>query len=342
MNTNWVNALHQLNQQGAAYVLVTLVGVSGSTPRNSGTKMVITEDNIYDTIGGGHLEHKTIAYAHKMLTAGDETQQLEHFQLGTNLGQCCGGTASVLFECFAASTVNIMLFGAGHVGQALVNILSALPCKVHWVDNREQQFPAASLLQSYHNVKQIVSESPCDEISAMPANSYYIVMTHNHQLDFELCQGILARGDFNYLGLIASDTKWRRFQQRFKHREIDQQQVARMNCPIGLSQVPGKTPMEIAVAIAAEVIALYHQKSHDKSGQGQGLQNRVQDDHQNNQQGYQQDKHQENQLDKHQKNEAERSPVKKKGGSQQGVHWNELKELLTLSDHNDENNNDTQ
>ncbi|WP_281560500.1 xanthine dehydrogenase accessory protein XdhC [Thalassomonas sp. RHCl1] len=302
MNTNWVNALHQLNQQGEAYVLVTLVGVSGSTPRNSGTKMVITADNIYDTIGGGHLEHKTIAHAHKMLASGEETQQLEHFQLGTHLGQCCGGTASVLFEYFAASTVNIMLFGAGHVGKALVKILAGLPCKVHWVDSREQEFPPASEMQQYHNVSQVVSEFPCDEIAAMPANSYYIVMTHNHQLDFELCQSVLARQDFRYLGLIASDTKWRRFQQRFKHREIDEQLVARMNCPIGLSAVPGKTPMEVAVSIAAEVIGLYHQKSQENiEQQNSGA-------------------------------KAEKAPPAKKASSQQGVHWKELKQLLLVED----------
>ena len=301
MNTNWVNALHQLNQQGEAYVLVTLVGVSGSTPRNSGTKMVITADNIYDTIGGGHLEHKTIAHAHKMLASGEETQQLEHFQLGSQLGQCCGGSASVLFEYFAASTVNIMLFGAGHVGKALVNILSGLPCKVHWVDSREQEFPSAAEMQGYHNVKQVVSEFPCDEIAAMPANSYYIVMTHNHQLDFELCQTVLARQDFRYLGLIASDTKWRRFQQRFKHREIDPKLVARMNCPIGLSAVPGKKPMEVAVSIAAEIIGLYHDNS------------------------------QQPQQESSTAAMAKHTPVAGKKPSQQGVHWKELKQQLLVA-----------
>ncbi|MFT4924518.1 MAG: xanthine dehydrogenase accessory factor [Phenylobacterium sp.] len=289
MSSNWTEAVHRLNQKGQAYVLVTLIGVSGSTPRDSGTKMVITADSIYDTIGGGHLEHKTIAYAHTMLAQQKASQHLEHFQLGAKLGQCCGGAASVLFESFAASCVNITLFGAGHVATALVGILSGLPCKVTWVDSREEQFPSAPYMQSLSNITPVVSESPCDEVATMAANSYAIVMTHNHALDFDLCQHILKRGDFAYLGLIASDTKWRRFQQRFSHRDIDEAQIKRMQCPIGLPQVTGKKPMEIAVAIAGQLIELYQTAS------------------------------------------AKAIPAHTQVPAKQGVHWNEIKQLMTTT-----------
>jgi len=97
-------------------------------------------------------------------------------------------------------------------------------------------------------------------VADMPANSYYIVMTHNHQLDFDISHNILKRADFAYSGLIASDTKWRRFQQRFQHRDIEKSLVARMNCPIGLAQVQGKLPMEVAVSVAGEIIQLYQEK----------------------------------------------------------------------------------
>ena len=255
MKINWTGAAHQLNKQGKAYVIATIVGVTGSTPRNSGTKMVITHDDIFDTIGGGHLEHKVIKHAHQLLMAGDDCQQLEHFQLGAQLGQCCGGNASVLFESFSASGVNIMLFGAGHVGKALMPILAGLPCSITWVDSRAEQFPDDS--GNYHNVTTLVSDNPAEEVSLMPANSYYIVMTHNHQLDFEISHNILKRADFAYLGLIASETKWRRFQQRFQHRDIAKSLVEKMNCPIGLPQVQGKLPMEVAVSVAGEIIQLY-------------------------------------------------------------------------------------
>ena len=258
MKLNWTAAVHQLNKQGKAYVIATIVGVTGSTPRNSGTKMVITDEDIFDTIGGGHLEHKVIKHAHQLLTAGEACQQLEHFQLGAQLGQCCGGDASVLFECFSATGANIIVFGAGHVAKALIPILAGLPCSITWVDNRAEQFPDNA--NEYANVGVIVSENPAEEVAIMPANSYYIVMTHNHQLDFDISHNILKRADFAYSGLIASDTKWRRFQQRFQHRDIDKSLVARMNCPIGLTQVQGKLPMEVAVSVAGEIIELYQSK----------------------------------------------------------------------------------
>lgn len=258
MKLNWTAAVHQLNKQGKAYVVATIVGVTGSTPRNSGTKMVITHEDIFDTIGGGHLEHKVIKHAHKLLNSAEACQQLEHFQLGAQLGQCCGGDASVLFECFSATGANIILFGAGHVGKALIPILAGLPCSITWVDSRAEQFPDD--VDAYANVTAIVSENPAEEVAVMPANSYYIVMTHNHQLDFDISHNILKRADFTYSGLIASETKWRRFQQRFQHRDIDKSLVARMNCPIGLTQVQGKLPMEVAVSVAGEIIQLYQSK----------------------------------------------------------------------------------
>ncbi len=254
-NTNWNQASLNLSQQGKAYVLITIVGVSGSTPRNSGTKMVVSQNEIFDTIGGGHLEFKAIKYAKQLLNSNKDCQQIEHFQLGSQLGQCCGGNASVLFECFAANSINIAVFGAGHVGQALIPILAGLPCHTTWVDSRAEQFPANT--EHFANITKLVTDDPASEVAAMAANTLYIVMTHNHQLDFEISHEVLKREDFHYLGLIASDTKWRRFQQRYKHREVSPQLVERMNCPIGLEQVLGKLPMEVAVSISGAIIESY-------------------------------------------------------------------------------------
>ncbi|NQZ87920.1 MAG: xanthine dehydrogenase accessory protein XdhC [Saccharospirillaceae bacterium] len=254
---SWSEALSSLKMKGEAFVLLTIIGVHGSAPRNSGTKMIVTAKSTYDTIGGGHLEFKSIALAHQLLADEDKNQHIEHFSLGATLGQCCGGDCTVLFESFAACKTQIMLFGAGHVGKALTTILADLPCQLKWVDNREAQFPEEMLKNPPHNVECIVSDNPVDEIANMPASSFYIIMTHNHQLDFELCQALLKRGDFRYAGLIGSDTKWKRFQHRLKHREFSQQAIEQLNCPIGLSQVPGKRPMEVAVSIAAEIIGIY-------------------------------------------------------------------------------------
>jgi len=252
-NTHWVDAVKELTSKGEAYVLVTLLGVRGSAPRDSGTKMVVSQQASFDTIGGGHLEHKATKIAQELLRQGDSAQTIEHFPLGPKLGQCCGGTTSVLFEAFVSSHINIMLFGAGHVGHAIAPMLAGLPVRLHWVDEREELFPQAT----YNNVEYVATDCPSDEVAGMPSNSYYIVLTHNHQRDFEICSAILKRQDFKYLGLIGSDTKWKRFQQRFEHRGFARQIVERISCPVGLSSVQGKLPMEVAVSIVGEIIGLY-------------------------------------------------------------------------------------
>ncbi|MCW8832008.1 MAG: xanthine dehydrogenase accessory protein XdhC [Colwellia sp.] len=272
-NYNWNQASLALSQHGKAYVLITIIGITGSTPRNSGTKMVVSESDIFDTIGGGHLEFKAIEFAKQLLASNKDCQQIEHFQLANQLGQCCGGTASVLFECFSANAIHIAVFGAGHVGQALIPILAGLPCHITWVDNRAEQFPDNT--KHFTNVSQLVTDDPASEVALMPENTLYVVMTHNHQLDFEISHEALKREDFHYLGLIASDTKWRRFQQRYKHREVSPQLVQRMNCPIGLTQVSGKLPMEIAVSIAAAIIESYQPllvgNEHARSAKNNGV-----------------------------------------------------------------------
>lgn len=264
-NTHWIDAAKELTSQGKAYVLVTLLGVRGSAPRDSGTKMVVSEQASFDTIGGGHLEHKATKIAQELLSKGESGQYIEHFPLGPKLGQCCGGATSVLFESFASNRINIMLFGAGHVGHAIIPMLAGLPVRVQWVDEREALFPPTQ----YNNVEYVVSDCPSDEVASMPANSYYIVLTHNHQRDFDIASAILKRQDFAHLGLIGSDTKWKRFKQRFEHRGMSPQLIERITCPVGLSNVPGKLPMEVAVSIVGEIIGLYQaQKQPTPSKQG--------------------------------------------------------------------------
>jgi xanthine dehydrogenase accessory factor len=249
---NWVGALSQLQECGSDYVLITLLGSRGSTPRESGTKMVVSGQASFGTIGGGHLEFKAIEMASDMLKQADPQQKIEYFPLGPGLGQCCGGSTTVLFESFKGSRFNIMLFGAGHVGLALTDILKQLPCRLHWVDNRESLHPASLPT----NVVPVISDRPAEEVADMPPGSYYLIMTHNHQLDFEILEAVLNRGDAHYVGLIGSDTKWRRFKMRMEHKAYPAEFYSQVHCPVGLSEVPGKRPIEVAVSIAGELIAL--------------------------------------------------------------------------------------
>ncbi|MEE9099521.1 xanthine dehydrogenase accessory protein XdhC [Pseudomonas nitroreducens] len=255
MTTTWMDAIARLRDSAEPYVLVTVVGVQGSTPRESGSKMLVTTETTVDTIGGGHLEFAAIEHARKLLLAGRDTQALEHFPLGPRLGQCCGGRASLLFECFAARGPQVLLFGAGHVGRALAPLLAGLPLRLEWVDSRAAEFPQAVP----EGVRMRLLDEPEDAVSEAPPGSYFLVMTHNHPLDYALAEAVLKRGDAGFLGMIGSRTKAQRFQMRLEQRGYPPEVIAQLHCPIGLAEVPGKRPLEVAISIAAQVIARYHQ-----------------------------------------------------------------------------------
>ena len=250
---NWISALADLQRQGEPCVLVTIIEEQGSTPRNAGSKMVISAAQAFDTIGGGHLEYKAMQIARDMLANGKQAPDLQRFSLGASLGQCCGGVAVLLFEPMGQVHAQIAVFGAGHVARALVPLLASLPCRIRWIDEREQEFPA--LIPA--GVQTIVTDEPVDEIKALPAGCYCIVMTHNHALDLELSAALLMRNDFAYFGLIGSRTKRLKFEHRLRDRGISAPHLQRMRCPMGLSEVKGKLPIEIAISIAGEIIATY-------------------------------------------------------------------------------------
>ncbi|QMV65484.1 xanthine dehydrogenase accessory protein XdhC [Pseudomonas berkeleyensis] len=251
---SWISALAELQDKGEACVLVTIIEERGSTPRNAGSKMVVTAERIFETIGGGHLEYKAMELAREMLASRSLDTRLERFSLGASLGQCCGGATVLLFEPMGQPQAQIAVFGAGHVGRALVPLLASLPCKVRWIDSRENEFPE----QIPAGAEKIVNDEVVDEVDNMPPGSYYIVMTHNHQLDLELTAAILKRDDFAYYGLIGSKTKRVKFEHRLRERGFTEDVMARMRCPMGLPEVKGKLPVEIAVSIAGEVIATYN------------------------------------------------------------------------------------
>nr|WP_294975075.1 xanthine dehydrogenase accessory protein XdhC [uncultured Pseudomonas sp.] len=255
MTTTWMDAIARLRDSAEPYVLVTVVGVQGSTPRESGSKMLVTAETTVDTIGGGHLEFAAIEHARKLLLAGQDAQALEHFPLGPRLGQCCGGRASLLFECFAARGPQVLLFGAGHVGRALAPLLAGLPLRLEWVDSRAAQFPQTVP----EGVRMRLLDEPEDAVSEAPPGSYFLVMTHNHPLDYALAEAVLKRGDAGFLGMIGSRTKAQRFRMRLEQHGYPAEAIAQLHCPIGLAEVPGKRPLEVAISIAAQVIARYHQ-----------------------------------------------------------------------------------
>ncbi|MGQ0664165.1 MAG: xanthine dehydrogenase accessory protein XdhC [Pseudomonadota bacterium] len=247
---DWLEALSGLRERGEACVLVTLTEVKGSAPRDPGTKMVVTRLRQFGSIGGGHLELKATEIARGMLADAASVPRLETLSLGPQLGQCCGGKVALLFEPFASERLVVAIFGAGHVGKALVRTLAGLPLRVRLIDSRPEQFPA----DLPANVEAVPTDAAEDEVSDLPAGCLALVMTHSHDLDLALCERLLKRGDCRYIGLIGSETKWKRFEARLLHKGLPESLVRRIKCPIGVAGIDGKHPQEIAIAIAAELL----------------------------------------------------------------------------------------
>lgn len=268
---NWIHELAQLEKNSEPCVMVTVLEDRGSVPRDAGTKMLVTRDRLIATIGGGHLEHVATKMAREMLIAGERSLKVERFNLGARLGQCCGGMATLSFEPIGTAQKHLVVFGAGHVAKALLHIVSTLPFRVTWIDERDDVFPE----ELPRNVTKLVTDDPVGEVRDLPPNSYYLVMTHNHQLDFDLARAIIDRADSVYFGMIGSLTKRKKFDMRLAQRGYSDAQIDTMICPIGVSMVNGKHPAEIAVSVAGELIAHYQgipleQKrptTHSKSNQ---------------------------------------------------------------------------
>ncbi|BES69438.1 xanthine dehydrogenase accessory protein XdhC [Marinobacter nanhaiticus D15-8W] len=248
----WYEAVADCEKRGEPYVLVTVLGVTGSVPREPASKMVVTGEHSHDTIGGGHLEYRIIARARERLAARDYTYEMCHFPLGASLGQCCGGSVAVLMEGHAGGDGRLVVFGAGHVAKSLITIMGELPWQITWVDSRAESFPA----ELPANVKRHHTDDPVGDAAALCEDAHVVILTHNHQLDFDLCRVLLEAGRAASIGLIGSDTKAERFRQRLAHRGFTDEAITQIRCPVGRSDVPGKRPMEVAVSISAELLSI--------------------------------------------------------------------------------------
>ncbi|CAD6541635.1 xanthine dehydrogenase accessory protein XdhC [Paraburkholderia sabiae] len=152
--------------------------------------------------------------------------------------------------------MHVVLFGAGHVGHALVSLLGRLPCVVQWVDERDELFPD----EVPANVQVEATDTPDAIVDEAPAGTYFLVMTHNHALDFALAERIMRRRDFTYFGMIGSKTKRVKFERRLIDRGVDPQRLFEMTCPIGVPGIVDKAPPSIAVAVCAELLQVRSQQ----------------------------------------------------------------------------------
>jgi len=252
--TSWQQALVELNQADTAHALVTKIGVEGSAPRGPGTKMVVTADKIVGSVGGGNLEHACVNKGRELLRLPNNSQLIEYYPLSAKFNQCCSGAVSIMFESFVSVPKDVVIFGAGHVAKELSIILPRLGCRLTLIDQRKEQLGEFS----DERIKRIHSEDPLEELVNISSTSYVLVMTHDHKLDYELCCKALKDFDFEFLGLIGSRAKSEKFKSRMLEQGFDTRSLIKLVSPIGLKNISGKKPMEVAISVSAQLLSLFH------------------------------------------------------------------------------------
>lgn len=228
-------------------IRVRVTQTFGSTPREVGAEMVVTARDTTGTIGGGRLEHDAIARARDMIASG-EVAAVMQVTLGPDSGQCCGGRVELHLDRAAPSAAlpapQVLIFGAGHVGRALARLLAQLPFDVTLLDSRADELARATGVQTQ------LTPLPEAAIRAARPGAAFVIMTHDHGLDFLLTTEALRRGDAAYVGLIGSATKRARFLREARAAGID---ASRLTCPVGAGFSADKRPEIIAIFTAAEI-----------------------------------------------------------------------------------------
>lgn len=250
----WLKQLNIFLPQGEPLAVLTISDVKGSSPRAIGAKMIVSsQGRIWGTIGGGKLEELAIVDALNILK-GNLTYKFQ-YPLSEKAGQCCGGSVEILIEPLNTSP-QLYIFGAGHIGTALANTMINTVFDIHVIDERSEWCLSPAI---HHNVQR-EAISPLEFIKTQPwsnQRSWCVVMTHDHALDQALIQN-LAKLNLRYLGLIGSQTKWRRFRNRLFKESLSDDQLNSVHCPIGID-IGGETPQEIAISVSAELIKLYYE-----------------------------------------------------------------------------------
>lgn len=301
----WALILAAVEQQGVC-AMVSVAATEGSAPRDAGARIIVTRDGFHGTIGGGTLEWHAIAAAQSMLSRGSATKITSH-ALGPELGQCCGGRvqlATEIFdrsslamlrdiaareargrftvrgrlaaldfsETFGASNRHVYLFGAGHVGRALVLALAPLPVDVRWIDSRPNAFPRVAP----GNVTLVAAENPVAELAEAAGGSLVYVMTHSHALDLAVVDAALRNSSVSHVGLIGSATKRARFEKRLRTACVEPARVDGLICPIGIAGIASKEPAMIAAAAAAQILILDEQlRATETTADGATLQTAI-------------------------------------------------------------------
>lgn len=244
-------------------MVARLSSVKGSSPRAEGTAMLVSGRAIWGTIGGGALEYMVIDRARQMLRQGRRDDVLD-VPLGPEIGQCCGGRVEVSLRWLDEATAarlraevareaerrpHVFVFGSGHVGKALARALALLPVRAHVVDTRANELDGLP-----DGVAGVAAAMPEAVVRQAPHGSAYVILTHDHALDFLIAAEALARADAPYVGMVGSRTKRAKFASWFRETGGTPAQLDRLTLPIGEQGLGDKRPEVIAALAAAEIM----------------------------------------------------------------------------------------
>jgi xanthine dehydrogenase accessory factor len=242
-----------LEREGTAFVLVVLVDALGSTPQDTGAKMLVTAAGRHaGTVGGGRVEAQALALAQEMIASGATQSRFVTWTLKTDVGMTCGGSVKFYLEPHAGAdgAWPIAIFGAGHIAQALVPVLLPLPCSLTVCDSRAEwlgQLPRA------RNLRIVRHDTPADLVPDLPAQTFLLCMTKGHTSDFPVLQRALTERDFPFVGVIGSDAKAAVLRRELIAGGVSPECAATFHCPIGLD-FGTNHPHEIALSIAAQLL----------------------------------------------------------------------------------------
>ncbi|MCA1494435.1 xanthine dehydrogenase accessory protein XdhC [Ensifer sp. NBAIM29] len=257
-----------------ACILIEVTGAAGSTPRDTDAWMLVSKDRIFATIGGGQLEFMAIDHARDLLRGATAEHRLE-IPLGPEIGQCCGGRMALSFAAVDGDTrsklvercdgeqarrPHVYIFGAGHVGNALAMALSLAPVRAVLVDTRELELATVDV----QGVETCLTAMPETIVRKAPPGSAFVILTHDHALDFLIAAEALARGDASYVGMIGSKTKRATFRNWLSREIVRPELFDQLVCPIGGAALKDKRPAVIAALTAAEVLTAVLTYEHPK------------------------------------------------------------------------------
>lgn len=242
----------RLESRQESFVMVTLFSSLGHAPQHPGAKAIVTDQGLgYGTIGGGKLEAKAIVYASELLKQKEQSPKMIKWNLQKDIGMTCGGEVQLLFEVKVFDKWQIVIFGAGHVAQAVVRTLSNLNCRIDVYDKREEWLER---LPKKANVRASAEDDLQFILSKYDGKTYFVVLTQGHATDFPVLVQIFNHfSNPKYVGVMGSEIKAKKIRKELVDAGIKPEVMAHLRCPIGLD-LGSREPFEIAISIAAQLI----------------------------------------------------------------------------------------